>query len=60
MNEMSDEELLKLASDRLMERVRKCGEEIQEVLTKYRCTMQPVFEMRQGQVSGRVEVVPID
>jgi hypothetical protein len=56
---LTDAELAQLAAERLRARVEACGAEIAAVLEKHRCTMQPVFEIRQGQVSGRIEITPL-
>lgn len=57
--QLTDEQIATLAAERLQMRVQACGEEITAVLNKYRCDMQPVFEIRQGSMAGRIEIVPL-
>ena len=42
------------------QRAQECRKEIQEILQKYQCQIQPKFTISNQGVKGEVEVVPIN
>lgn len=57
--QLTDEEIAALAAERTQARVVACSVEIDAILKKHRCELQPVFEIRQGGMNGRIEIVPL-
>ena len=56
-DELTNEELQKLFLERKQENLQKCQNEINAVLSKYGCRMQPVTVIRDGRIATTIEIV---
>ena len=56
-DELTNEELQKLFMERKQENLQACQNEINAVLSKYGCRMQPVTVIRDGKFSTTIEIV---
>jgi len=55
--ELTNEELQQMFMERKQANLQKCQSEINAVLSKYGCRMQPVTVIRDGRIATTIEIV---
>ena len=58
-NEITSEAAKKILEKEALERQSKCGKELEEVLNKYQCRLEPTVILKQNNVMTQISIIPV-